>query len=105
MAETTQFESRNEELALNRMEVERRLAARREEVREIDAEMEKTERQIALLRQQVDFLKEQQQQAIADEEEYRQRAGEIREKIAKTAEAVTALEAERAACAGETKQC
>ena len=30
MAETTQFEARNEELALNRMEVERRLAARRE---------------------------------------------------------------------------
>jgi len=105
MAETTQFESRNEELALNRMDVERRLAARREEVREIDAEMEKADRQIALLRQQVDFLKEQQQQAIADQEGYQQRAGEIREQMAKTAEAAEALQAELAGCAGETEQC
>jgi len=105
MAETTQFESRNEELTLNRMEVERRLTARRDEVREIDAEMEKTERQIALLRQQIEFLKEQQQQAVEDQEAYQQRAGEIRAQMAETAKAAEALGADLAACAGEIEAC
>ena len=46
--------------------------------------MEKAERQIALLRQQIDFLKEQQQQAVADQEGYQKRAAEIREQMAQT---------------------
>ncbi|MCE5230881.1 AAA family ATPase, partial [bacterium] len=101
MTETTQFESRNEELAVNRMEVERRLAARREEVRDIDSEMEKVERQIALLRQQIDFLKEQQQQAILDQEEYSQRATEILEQIARTDQEAAALDAGLKQCAAQ----
>ena len=106
MAENSQFEARNEELALNRIEVERILEARRDDVAGIDSEMEKIERQIALLRQQIQFLAEQQERASQEHEAQLKRAEEIEAQIASTGEATQAVrrEIEQAGDAIEAKQ-
>ncbi|NIA14829.1 MAG: chromosome segregation protein SMC [Nitrospiraceae bacterium] len=106
MAENSRFEARNEELALNRIEVERILEARRDDVAEIDSEMEKIERQIALLRQQIQFLKEQQEQARQEHEAHLRRAEEIEAQIGRTGEATQAVrqEIEQGNAAIEAKQ-
>jgi len=98
VAEIGQLEARNEELGLNRIELDRELAERREGVRQIDAEMEKIERQIALLRQQGDFSKEQEQQALRERDELEQRAHAILAQLAATEQAAVALAAEREGC-------
>ena len=94
MADISRLEARNEELGLSRIEADRVLAARRDGVHQIDAEMEKTERQIALLRQQIDFSKEQEEQALREHGELGQRASAIESQIAQTEQAAVALEAE-----------
>lgn len=106
MTESSRLEARNEELSLNRIEMERLLEARRGDVYEIEGEMEKIERQIALLRQQIDFLKEQQQQALREQEELKDRAAAIKAKAADTGEASQALRKEVEGCAAaiEAKQ-
>ncbi|HNR33548.1 MAG TPA: AAA family ATPase, partial [Candidatus Hydrogenedentes bacterium] len=58
MAENADAGTRNEELSLRMIEVERVMAARQESVQQLDAGMEKIERQIALLRQQIKFIEE-----------------------------------------------
>jgi len=105
MAEMADFEARNEELSLTRIEVERDLAARRETVQLLDAEMEKTERQIALLRQQTVFVTEQREQAIRDREAYEARAESLNQEASRTSEQVAALEAETDACRQEMESC
>ena len=94
MAQHSQFEARNEELALNRIEVERVLEARRDSVAEIDSEMEKIERQIALLRQQIQFLGEQQERARQEHETHLKRAEEIAAQLVCTGEATQAVRQE-----------
>lgn len=96
--ETTQFEARNEEVALKRIEVERALTARRDGVHHIEGEMDKIERQIALLRQQIDFSKEQQEQALHERDEFRQRAEAIQTQMRETSQASTAAQAELEWC-------
>ncbi|MBI5093962.1 MAG: chromosome segregation protein SMC [Candidatus Hydrogenedentes bacterium] len=98
LAETTQFEARHEELGLNKLEIDRVLQARREGVYEIEGEMEKIERQIALLRQQIDFANEQRQQAGSEEEEYRQRAIAIEDQMKQTEARGVELQAGLEAC-------
>ncbi|MEK7793550.1 MAG: chromosome segregation protein SMC, partial [Candidatus Hydrogenedentota bacterium] len=68
--DTSRLEARFEELNLNKLEIDRVLHARREGVHEIDSEMEKIERQIALIRQQIEFSGEQQKRAAAEREAY-----------------------------------
>jgi len=98
MAETTQLEARNEGLALKRLEIERVLETRRDDVYQIDDEMDQAERQIALLRQQINFLKEQQQQALSEHEALEQRADAIQEQIARTEQAAQAVRQDIDAC-------
>ena len=52
----SQLEARHEELSLHKLEIDRVLHARREAVHEIDTEMERIEKQIALIRQQIAFF-------------------------------------------------
>jgi chromosome segregation protein len=75
--EMSQIEARYEELGLAKLEVDRVLLARREGVHQIDTEMEKIENQIALLRQQIDFSKEQQEQATREQAMFEERAQDL----------------------------
>jgi chromosome segregation protein len=61
--ELTRLESRHEELNTQKLESDRVLHARRESVHDIDLEMEKIEGQIGTIRQQIQFLLEQQENA------------------------------------------
>lgn len=92
-AETTKYEARFEELNLNKLEIDRVLHARREGVHEIDTEMERIERQIALLKQQVEFSEEQQKRAAQEQEEFQQLAGTTREQQEETEARTEALKA------------
>ncbi len=83
-AETSTLDARLEELGLNRVELERVIAARQEAVYELDAEMEKIERTAALLRQQVDFSQEQRQQALGRQADFKERAAATEAQLAKT---------------------
>ena len=76
-AAMSRIEARYEELGLAKLEVDRVLLARREGVHQIDTEMEKIENQIALLRQQIDFSKEQQEQLAREQAMFEERAEEL----------------------------
>ncbi len=76
-AAMSKLEARYEELGLAKLEVDRVLLARREGVHQIDTEMEKIENQIRLLRQQIDFSKEQQVQAAREKALFEQRADDL----------------------------
>lgn len=80
----TKLEARHEELGLAKLEVDRTLMTRRESVYELDAEMERLERDIALLRQKVDFSREQQSQAAREQVSYEERAKLITESLGTT---------------------
>ncbi len=92
--ETSRLEARYEELGLQRLEVDRVLTARRESVHNVSTEMEKLERQLALLRQQVEFSKEQQQQALREHESYKERAANLENQIVETRERGTGVQSE-----------
>jgi chromosome segregation protein len=94
MAEVTRLEARNEDLAARGIEIQRELAGRRDAVHEIDGDMEKTERQIALLRQQIDFSAEQQGQLLHERDEFRQRADALQNQIGQTTDAAAAVRKE-----------
>ena len=96
--ETTKLEARYEELGLARLEVDRVLTARRESVHDIGSEMDKLERQLALLRQQIKFSKDQQQQALQEHETFTQRAKGLVERIAETHEVGSTVVSEAAEC-------
>ena len=94
----TALEARYEELGLAKLEVDRVLVARREGVHELDTEMEKLERQTALLKQQIEFSHDQQRQAEEERKGLGQRAAEIQEQMARTKEADERLRTEVEAC-------
>lgn len=104
--EMSGLEARFEELSLNKLEADRVLHARREGVHDIDSGMEKIEREIALIRQQIEFSKEQGQRAAAEEQELKERAGAIGEQSAETEQRIQALRADKEALDGsvESKQ-
>ncbi|MEX2016607.1 MAG: AAA family ATPase, partial [Candidatus Hydrogenedentales bacterium] len=70
----SQLEARHEELSLHKLEVDRVLHARRETVHEIDTEMERIEKQIALIRQQIEFSGEQQERAATERQMFEEQA-------------------------------
>ncbi|MCL4695305.1 MAG: hypothetical protein KJ060_22675, partial [Candidatus Hydrogenedentes bacterium] len=80
----TKLEARQEEVGLSRLEVERVRLARQQGVHEIDSEMEKIERQIALLRQQIAYADEKREQAQEDQTTLEQRANALVEQISGT---------------------
>lgn len=76
-AETSRLEAQLEELNVNRIEIERTLMARRESEHQIDAEMERIENQVALLRKDIEFTRQRREQAQQEGEAFRERAGAI----------------------------
>ncbi|MDK1020510.1 MAG: chromosome segregation protein SMC, partial [Candidatus Hydrogenedentes bacterium] len=77
-AEAGRLEATHEESSLAKLEIDRLLHARREAVHEIDTEMEQIERQVALIRQQINFSTEQQQRAVQEKETLDGEAKQIR---------------------------
>lgn len=76
-AELTGLEAREEQLNLDRIEVERILMARREGVHQIDSEMDRIENEIALIRKEIEFSRHRQRQALEEHEEFTQRAARV----------------------------
>ncbi len=105
-ARTSTLEARYEELSLARLEIDRVLHARREGVHELDTEMEKIERQIALIRQQLDFCREQQRRAAEERETFKEQAAAIEAQRTGTTEQAQAmrLQLEEAQAALAAKQ-
>lgn len=93
----SQLEARYEELGLQKLEIDRVLLARREGVHQIDTEMEKIENQIALLRQQIEFSKEQQEQAAREQAMFEQRAQELAQQQSSTTERGKEIDSQLAA--------
>ncbi|MBI4557802.1 MAG: chromosome segregation protein SMC [Candidatus Hydrogenedentes bacterium] len=96
-AEMSRLEARFEELGLEKLEVDRVLLARREAVHGLDTDMDRIERQIALLRQQIEFSQEQQQQCRQELASFGERAERILKQIETTRARLAELEAELAA--------
>ncbi len=90
------LEARQEELALRRLELDRALMARREEVHGIDSEMEKVEKQIALLRQQKEFGGGQIEQAQEERQQFLERADQALRQAEEASARAEALGAESA---------
>lgn len=76
-AELTGLEARDEQLNLERIEVERILMARREGVHQIDSEMDRIENEIALIRKEIEFSRHRQRQALEERNEFTQRAARM----------------------------
>jgi chromosome segregation protein len=93
-ARVTKLEARREEVGLNQLEVDRVLLTRREGVHEIDSEMERIERTVALLRQRIDFCRGEQSRAVREQEEYERRASAIAAELVKTDERLDAVRKE-----------
>lgn len=92
--ETSSLEARLEALNLKRIELERVLMARRDGQHQIDTEMERIERQTALLRKEIEFSKQQQEQFLREAEEFRERAATLASSQGQTGEQQTAIQAE-----------
>jgi chromosome segregation protein len=97
MTGLTELEARNEDLAMRGIVVQRELAERREAVHNIENEMEKIERQIALMRQQLDFSSEQQEQLLLERDELRERANAIQKQIGQTTDSAEGVRKELSA--------
>jgi chromosome segregation protein len=93
-AETSVLEARYEELGLAKLEVDRVLLARREGVHGIETEMDRLERQIALLKQQVEFSAQQIERAGNEQTQLEQRATAIQDQIQETRDRSSELEAD-----------
>jgi chromosome segregation protein len=96
-AQISKLEARQEEVGLNRLEVERVRLARQQGVHEIDTEMEKIEREIALQRQQIAYADEKREQALADRTSLEERAATLSEQISGTGERADGIRNELAA--------
>ena len=96
--ETSVLEARFEELGLAKLEVDRILLARREGVHGIETEMDKIERQIALLKQQVDFSNQQIERARNEQGQLTDRTSALRAQIEATRERAIQLQQEIEQC-------
>ncbi|MFP4193095.1 MAG: chromosome segregation protein SMC [Candidatus Hydrogenedentota bacterium] len=104
--EIERLEHEHEALGLKRLESDRAVSARRDEVQGVDSEIEKLEREIALQRQQLDFSGEQIDQAHTERENLLTRSSNaLAEAEAAEARAENAAqEVEQAAAEVEAKQ-
>ncbi|MDZ4859495.1 MAG: chromosome segregation protein SMC [Candidatus Hydrogenedentes bacterium] len=93
-ARITSLEARHEEIALSRLEVERVRLARQQGVYEIESEMEKIEREIALLRQQIEYAVTRRNEAGTDRETLLERAATLAAQTAQTDERAGEVRAE-----------
>lgn len=97
-ARTSEREARFEKLGLAKLELDRVLLARREGVHEIDSEMEKIEREIALTRQKMAFSEEQEKRAETESAEFEKRGEAIAAHLEQIREQRANAEQELAAC-------
>lgn len=95
-AELTTLEARYEELSLQKLEVDRVLHARREGVHVIDTDMEKIEREIALIGQQIDFSVKQTERSETDREALLSQASATEQQLLEITQRNAALESEHA---------
>jgi len=95
-AEMSELEARHEELSLAKLEADRNLHARREAVHEIDVEMEKIERHVALVRQQIAFSRDQEQKAAAERESLETQGNSLETQGTEVAARLESLRAEQA---------
>lgn len=93
-SETSQREARSEELHLKRLELQRVLTTRREGVYELDTNMEKIERQIALLRQQIEFAEQKRAQGANERTAFLAQAETLKTNIVAAEARVGELDAE-----------
>jgi len=98
--EMGQLEVRHEELSLSKLEADRTLHARREAVHEIEVEMEKIERHVALIRQQIAFSRDQEQKATTERAELQEQAQSLEQHGVDVAARLEALRTEQAAIDG-----
>lgn len=99
------LEARREQLDLDKLEVDRELMARREAVYGVDAELEKLESQIALLKQEIGFSRDQQRQAAEQRRAFEQRARALEEQIEATAALAADLSGELTRCTEAIAAC
>jgi chromosome segregation protein len=90
-------EAEQEQLNLRRVELERMLMARREGEYQVDSDMEKIERQIALLKREVEFSQEKRAEALEEHEQFTQRAAAVRSSEGETGGQASVLRQEVAA--------
>ncbi len=90
----SKLEARLEERNVKRIELERVLMARREGEHKLDSEMEQIENQIALVRQEIEFTQQQRATALAESEQFRERAAEIARNQGETGEQAAAFSRE-----------
>ena len=95
-AQTSRLEASHEEISLGKLEIDRVLHARREAVHEIDTEMEKIEREVALIRQQIEFSTKQHQHAIQEKVTLEEEAQRIRAQQQNVENRMKALRVEQA---------
>ena len=93
-SQTTSQEAEQERLNLKRVELERMLAARREGEYQVDAEMEKIERQVALLRRDIAFAEEKRTEAVKEHEDLIARAESLKQSESDTGSLATGLREE-----------
>jgi chromosome segregation protein len=87
-------EALEETLNIKRIEIERMLMARRDGEYQIDSEMEKIESKFALLRKEIEFCEQQQEQALHERDEFTQRADDIQHGQSNLGEQATGLSGE-----------
>ncbi len=93
-ADMSSLEAKHEQLSLSKLEIDRVLHARREGVHEIDSEMEKIERQIALVKQQIAFSIEQNEKAISEKGSLTERAEALQKEQDEKLSAIETLKAD-----------
>lgn len=96
-AQTSSQEAELERLNLKRVELERMLMARREGEQQVDSEMEKIERQVALMKRDIAFAEEKQQEALKEHEELIAKAESLKQSESDTGSLATGLRDELAA--------
>lgn len=92
--EMNALEVRHEQVSLSKLEIDRVLHARREGVHEIEVEMEKIERQIALIKQQITFSVEQHDKAVAEKDTLNAQSGELQEQYESRTQQTQSLKSE-----------
>lgn len=88
------LEARHEQVSLSKLEIDRLLHARRDGVYEIGVEMEKIERQIALIKQQITFSIEQHDKAIAEKDTLNNQSHELQQQYESRTQKTRTLNAE-----------
>jgi chromosome segregation protein len=95
-ARLAELEGQYEEMSLKKLEIDRVLHARREGVHELNVELEKIDRQVALIKQQITFSREQRERAIQERDALVARITELEQAVSAATARRESLQAESA---------